>query len=215
MRVAEPPLPPYTMSDLGQSLRRSAPAASRNMAPIEAVLRDWLPPSGLVLEVASGTGEHALAFARAFPSLVWQPSDPDGDALASIAAWRSGGPANLLAPLFLDAASSEWPLDRAEAILNVNMVHIAPPAAARGLLDGAARLLSTDAPLILYGPWLEQGVEPASSNIAFDASLKARNPAWGLRTVEEFADQAAVRGLALEERRAMPSNNLMLRFVKR
>ena len=214
-RVAERPLPPYTMGDLGRSIRRSAPAAARNMAPIEMVLRDWLPASGLVLEVASGTGEHALAFARAFPALDWQPSDSDRDALASIAAWRVDGPPNLHPPLLLDAASEEWPLGRADAILNVNMVHIAPPAAGIGLLDGAARLLPPGAPLILYGPWLETGVEPAPSNLLFDTSLKARNRNWGLRTVETFADAAAARGLMLEERRAMPSNNLMLRFAKR
>lgn len=210
--MADPSLPPYGMSDLGTDVRRHAPAAARNIVPIGDVLADWLPASGLVLEVASGTGEHALAFARRFPDLAWQPSDPDPLALASIAAWRDEGPANLLAPVELDAATAGWPVERADALVTINMVHIAPPAAGTGLLDGAARVLAAGAPLVLYGPWLEEGVEPAPSNLAFDASLKARDPQWGLRTVEPFARMAAERGLTLVERRAMPSNNLMLLF---
>lgn len=210
--MAKAGLPPFTIGDLDGGQRRSAPAAARNREPIEAVLRDWLPGRGLVLEVASGTGEHALAFARAFPDLIWQPSDPDPLALASIQSWRADGPANLLPPVALDAARADWPIDEADAILNINMVHIAPPEAGLGLLDGAARLLAEGAPLILYGPWLEEGVAPAPSNLAFDADLKARNPSWGLRTVERFAAQAATRGLQLVERRAMPANNLMLLF---
>jgi hypothetical protein len=203
------------MGDLGSGTRRKAPAASRNQAYIEGVLREWLPSSGLVLEIASGTGEHALAFAEAFPELEWQPTDADGDALRSIAAWRKGGPPNLRAPLFLDASSADWPVDRADAILSINMVHIAPAVAALGLLDGASRLLREEAPLILYGPWIEEGVEPAPSNLAFDHSLKARDSRWGLRSVEWFASEARQRGLDLIERRAMPANNLMLRLVKR
>lgn len=209
---AEPSLPPYQMGDLSGGVKRQAPAAARNVAPIKAVLRDWLPASGTVLEVASGTGEHALAFAKAFPALTWQPSDPDPLALESIAAWGRDGPDNLKPPIALDAAEKEWPAIRADAILNVNMVHIAPVDAGLGLLDGAGRLLAPGAPLILYGPWLEQGVEPAPSNLAFDRSLKERDPRWGLRTVEWFADEAAVRGFDLLERRPMPANNLMLLF---
>lgn len=210
--MAEPSLPPYNVGDLGRGVKRRAPAVARNMAPIEAVLRDWLPASGMVLEVASGTGEHALAFSRAFPDLTWQPSDPDPEALASIAAWGSEGPPNLLPPLHLDASSPNWPVGRADAILNINMVHIAPVAAGVGLLDGAARILPDGAPLILYGPWLEEGVDPAPSNLAFDRNLKERNSSWGLRTVEWFASAAAERGFDLIERRQMPSNNLMLLF---
>ena len=192
--------------------RRSAPAALRNREPIAAVLRDWLPPAGVVLELASGSGEHAVHFARAFPQLEWQPSDLDPDALASIAAWRSEASlANLCAPLVLDAAAPEWPIDRADAVLSLNMVHISPWSAAVGLIAGAARLLSPGSPLILYGPWLEEGVEPAPSNLAFDADLRRRDPAWGLRTVETFA-AAAAHAFSLDERRAMPANNLMLRF---
>lgn len=213
--MAEPSLPPYTMGDLGAGMKRKAPAAARNREHIEAVLRDWLPASGTVLEVSSGTGEHALAFARAFPDLDWQPSDPDSDALASIGAWAADGPPNLHAPIFLDASEAEWPVERADAVLNINMAHIAPIEAGLGLLAGAARLLPPGAPLILYGPWLEEGIDPAPSNLAFDASLKARDPRWGLRTVEWFAGQAAREGLDLVERRVMPANNLMLRFVRR
>jgi SAM-dependent methyltransferase len=135
----------------GGDARRSAPHVARNAEPIASVLRDMLPASGLVLEVASGTGEHILHFARAFPALGWQPSDPDPAALASIAAWRGEGPANLLAPLRLDAREPDWPVAAADAILCINMVHISPWAATLGLLDGAARLLAPGAPLILYG----------------------------------------------------------------
>lgn len=212
--MAEPSLPPYVMGDLDGAERRTAPAAARNVGPIGDVLAEWLPPRGLVLEVASGTGEHALAFARRFPALEWQPSDPDPLALRSIAAWRAEGPANLLPPLALDAAAAEWPVARAEAVLSINMVHISPWASALGLLDGAARLLAPGAPLILYGPWLEAGVPAVESNLAFDRSLKARDPRWGLRLVETFAEEAEKRGLALAERRAMPANNLMLRLVR-
>jgi len=209
--MAEPSFPPYNVADLGAGVKRKAPAAARNVGPIGDVLSEWLPASGLVLEIASGTGEHALAFARRFPGLDWQPSDPDPQALASIAAWRSDGPSNLLAPIQLDV-TQDWPVDRTDAILCVNMVHISPWACSLRLLDGAARLLASGAPLILYGPWLEAGVDAAPSNLAFDLDLKARNPDWGLRLVEDFAREAGLRGLVLVERRSMPSNNLMLRF---
>ena len=212
--MVEPSLPPYTMDDLGNEVRRKAPAASRNVGPIGDVLADWLPEKGLVLEIASGTGEHALAFARRFPALNWQPSDPDPLALSSIAAWRLGGPANLLEPLELDAASPTWPNDHADALLNINMVHISPGDAALGLLDGARRLLGPGGRLILYGPWFEDGVAAAPSNLAFDADLKARDPRWGIRLVESFAAEAISRGFVLKERRPMPANNLMLLFER-
>ena len=212
--MAEPSFPPYNVGDLGKDVRRQAPAAARNVGPIGDVLADWLPPSGLVLEIAGGTGEHALAFARKFPLLEWQPSDPDPQALASIAAWREEGPANLLAPVHLDVCAQTWPVERAAAILCVNMVHISPWAASLGLLDGAARLLPEGAPLILYGPWLEEEYEPAPSNLAFDQSLKSRNPEWGLRTKQAFVAEAELRGFVLDGRREMPSNNIMLRFER-
>lgn len=212
--MTEPGFPPYNVGDLGKAVRRQAPAAARNVEPIGDVLAEWLPPSGLVLEIASGTGEHALAFARRFPQLEWQPSDPDPDALASIAAWRSEGPANLLPPVHLDVCADEWPVDRADAMLCINMVHISPWRASLGLLDGAARILPVGAPLILYGPWLEEEVDPAPSNLAFDQSLKARNPEWGLRLKQVFAKEAALCGFLLVGRKTMPSSNIMLRFQK-
>lgn len=193
--------------------RRSAPAALRNREPIAAVLADWLPPRGLVLELASGTGEHAVHFARALAHLDWQPSDADSNALDSIEAWRAqAGPPNLRAPLRIDASAAGWPISQADAILSINMVHISPWAAALGLLDGAERLLAPGAPLILYGPWIERGVAPAASNLEFDRNLRSRDPEWGLREVEVFAAEASARGLSLVERRAMPANNLMLNF---
>jgi len=190
---------------------RSAPAALRNREPIANVLSDWLPASGIVLELASGTGEHAVHFARRFPNLDWQPSDVHADALASIAAHRVAADLpNILPPITLDASSPDWSVERADAVLSINMVHISAWTAALGLVDGAARLLSSGAPLILYGPWLQGGVEPAATNLAFDADLKRRDPSWGLRRVEEFAAAAAERGLMLAETRSMPANNLML-----
>ncbi|MGH6729369.1 MAG: DUF938 domain-containing protein [Sphingomicrobium sp.] len=210
--MTEPSFPPYNVGDLGAGVRRQAPAAARNVVPIGDVLADWLPGSGTVLEIASGTGEHALAFALRFPGLAWQPSDPDPQALASIEAWRNEGPPNLHPPLHIDVRSEEWLVDRADAILCINMVHISPWAASIGLLDGAQRILSTGGSLILYGPWLEAAVETASSNLAFDQSLRARDAEWGLRRVEDFAAEAASRDLVLADRRAMPSNNVMLRF---
>lgn len=193
-------------------MKLSSPAAERNRDAIADVLRRWLSPTGLVLEVASGTGEHATHFARAFPRVRWQPSDPDAEARASIEAWREeAGLSNLLPPIALDASAAEWPPDRADAILCINMVHISPWATTLGLLDGAARLLAPDAPLILYGPYRQAGVPTAPSNEAFDASLKVRNPAWGLRSVEQVRDAAEPR-FASEEIAAMPANNLMLLF---
>jgi hypothetical protein len=191
--------------------RRSAPAALRNRQPIAEVLEEWLPDRGLVLEIASGTGEHAVHFADRFPQLEWQPSDIHPDALASIRAWRAeAGLPNLREPLTIDASSASWPIDAADAVLSINMVHISPWASALGLLNGAARILPAGAPLILYGPWLKDDVPTAPSNLAFDSDLKRRDPAWGLRRVEDFATAADGRGLRLMETRAMPANNMML-----
>lgn len=195
----------------GSTARRSAPAALRNREPIAEVLADWLPASGVVLEIASGTGEHAVFFAERFPSIEWQPSDVHPDALSSIAAWREAAALpNVRAPIAVDASASAWPLERADAVLSINMVHISPWSAALGLLDGAARLLPTGAPLILYGPWLQADAAAAPSNLAFDADLRRRDPSWGLRVVEEFAAEARTRGFELLETREMPANNLML-----
>ena len=193
------------------SQRRHAPATARNREPVAAVLVDELPARGLVLEVASGSGEHCAFFAERFRALQWQPSDPDADALASIADWCAELP-NVLPPLTLDAAEEAWPIGAADAILCINMVHISPWEATLGLMAGAGRLLAPGALLFLYGPYRQRGVPTAESNEAFDVSLKARNPAWGLRDVEDLSAAAAACGLVLDRLVAMPANNLSLVF---
>jgi hypothetical protein len=192
-------------------VKRHAPAAGRNREPISAVLTEELPAAGLVLEVASGTGEHAVHFARTYPHLSWQPSDPDPAARLSIAAWRTEtGLPNLRAPVELDAAATTWPLSQADAVVCINMVHISPPAASAGLFAGASRLLPEGAALILYGPFLEEDVETTPSNLAFDRDLKARDPRWGLREVSWLDRLGARIGLQRTRRAAMPANNLAL-----
>lgn len=196
--------------------RRSAPAAQRNRRPIAEVLTDWLPKSGLVLEIASGTGEHAVFFAERFVNLQWQPSDQHPAALSSIAAWRDHSTLpNLLAPIALDSSSDDWPVDRADVIFNANMAHISPWAATLGLVAGAARLLPPGGPLILYGPWLKEDLPTAPSNLEFDADLRGRDPEWGLRRVEDLESAASAQGLSMTEWRQMPANNLMLLFRRR
>ncbi len=191
--------------------RQHAPATARNAVPILAVLREVLPASGTVLEIASGTGEHAVHFARALPHLTWQPSDPSPDARASIAAWISAeGTANLLPPLELDAAAPAWPISAADAIVCINMVHISPWEATEGLLQRAARLLPFGGPLVLYGPYHRNDRPLEPSNAAFDADLRRRNPEWGLRRLEEVIDLAERHRLALDRVVEMPANNLTL-----
>lgn len=200
---------------VGADKRHSAPAVARNREPIAEVLGEWLPKSGTVLEVASGTGEHAIWFARRFPNLDWQPSDTHPDALASIAAWReAAGLSNIREPMVIDASSEEWPVVSADAVLNINMAHISPWSASLGLIAGAARILPTGGPMILYGPWLKDDIETVASNLAFDAALKARDPEWGLRRVEDFDSAAAQKGFRLTDWRQMPANNLMLLFER-
>lgn len=193
------------------SRRRHAPATLRNREPIAAVLADELPAIGLVLEVASGSGEHCAFFAERFPRLQWQPSDPDADTLASMADWCADLP-NVLSPLTLDAAEEAWPIGAADAILCINMVHISPWQATLGLMAGAGRLLAPGAPLFLYGPYRQRGVPTAESNEGFDVSLRTRNPVWGLRHVEDVSAAAVARGLTLDRIVAMPANNLSLVF---
>lgn len=195
--------------------RGHAPATARNRDPILDILRQVLPPSGLVLEVASGTGEHAVHFARALPGLTWQPSDPSPEARRSIAAWVAAeGQENILPPLELDAAGVDWPLTQADAMVCINMVHISPWEATEGLMRGAGRLLAPGAPLYLYGPY-RRGDHPLEpSNDAFDRDLRRRDPRWGLREVEDVAACAARHGLRLERVEEMPANNLSLVFRK-
>lgn len=165
----------------------------------------------MVLEIASGTGEHAVFLARRFPQLQWQPSDPDREALASIAEWSAeAGRRNLLPPVMLDASAPHWQVQRADAVLCINMVHISPWRVTEGLFAGAAALLAPGAGLMLYGPYREQGLPIAPSNEAFDASLKARNPEWGLREMSAVDALAERCGLARTARYPMPANNLML-----
>lgn len=197
-------------------MKQHAPATLRNREAILAVLRAELPDSGTVLEVAAGSGEHAVFFAENLPRVDWQPSDPAPDAIGSIAAYREeAGLPNLRATLEIDASASDWPMAQAAAIVCINMVHISPWSATRGLFAGAAQCLSgKNAPLILYGPYFEQGVAPAPSNLQFDESLKARDPSWGIRHAEELDTLAANCGFTRAARHEMPANNLTLVYRK-
>ena len=207
MSEMTPPLPPGALI---------APAVARNRDPILAVLRRVLPERGLVLEIASGSGEHAIYFAAALPHLTWQPSDPDPEARESIAAYRAATALpNVLPALALDAAASHWPVMHIDAIVSINMIHIAPWAAAEVLMAGAERQLPAGRVLFLYGPFRERGQHTAPSNAAFDESLRARNREWGVRDLDEVAALASRHGLALEERVAMPANNLSVVFRRR
>ncbi|MXQ14139.1 DUF938 domain-containing protein [Microvirga makkahensis] len=191
----------------------TSPSVARNRDPILAVLQRVLPASGLVLEIASGTGEHALHFAATLPHLTWQPTDQDEQALNSIAAHRAASALpNLLAPLRLDASAPDWPVERADALVAINMVHISPWRATQGLMAGAGRVLPSGGVLFLYGAYKEKGAHTAPSNEAFDQGLRRRNPEWGIRNLEEVADLARAHGLELVERIAMPANNLSLVF---
>jgi len=190
-----------------------APAVARNRDPILAVLRRVLPARGTVLEIASGSGEHAVYFAAALPRLTWQPTDRDADALASVAAHRdSARLPNLLPALTLDVAAPSWPVTRADAVVAINMIHIAPWTAAAGLMAGAGRLLAPGGVLYLYGPFKENGSHTAPSNAAFDSSLRRSNPDWGVRDLGEVCELAGRHGLDFVERVAMPANNLSVVF---
>jgi len=195
---------------------RSAPAAARNREPILRVLEKVLPPRGLVLEIGAGTGEHAVWFSRALPGLTWQPTDHDTDALPSIEAWRDQmGPPNLLAPLLLDASAGVWPVAEADAVIAINVIHIAPWAVTLGLLAGAGRVLRPGGQLFLYGPFREKGEHTGAGNAAFDADLRARDASWGIRDLDEITVLAGQHGFAAPERIAMPANNLSVVFRRR
>lgn len=192
---------------------RSAPAAARNREPIQRVLRAILPTPGLVLEIASGTGEHAVWFSRALPGVTWQSTDRDPEALESIAAWRDAARLpNLLPPMELDASAEIWPVTNADAVVAINLVHISPWAATKGLIAGAARVLGADGLLYLYGPFRERGAHTGAGNAAFDADLRARDPSWGVRDLDEIAALASRHGLTSMERIEMPANNLSVVF---
>lgn len=193
--------------------RRHSPAADRNKQPILEILQRVLPESGLVLEIASGTGQHAAWFAGHLPAWTWQPTDADPDALPSIAAWAAeAGLANVRPPLHLDVMAPAWLVTTVDAVFCANMLHIAPWATCAALMRGAARHLAPQGLLVLYGPYLVDGQVTAPSNLAFDADLHSRNPAWGLRRLADVAKEAREAGLELQEQFAMPANNLTLVF---
>ena len=190
-----------------------SPAAERNKAPILQVLQPRLPVAVSVLEIASGTGQHAQHFAQACPGWAWQPSELEAAALPAIDA-RCRGLANVRPALALDVMQLPWPLAAdIGAIYCANMLHIAPWAVCAALMQGAARHLLTGGRLLLYGPYRQHGVATAPSNQAFDADLKARNPEWGLRDLAAVEREAAAVGLALREVVTMPANNLLLVFA--
>ena len=196
--------------------RRFAPSAARNRDAILEVLARHLPAQGLVLEIASGTGEHVAHFASALPGLLFQPSDPDAEARASIDAWVAhAGRRNMRPAIALDAASTDWPIARADAIFCANMIHIAPWATAIGLVRGAGRTLEPGGLLLIYGPFKQGGQHTAPSNAAFDATLQARNPDWGVRDLEAVSALAAEAGLASALVESMPANNLCLLYRRK
>lgn len=194
-------------------------AAERNGLPILQVLQGLLPPQGLALEIASGTGQHVALFAAGLPSWVWQPTDAQAEALSSIGFWcAQAGVANVMEPVVLDVLAHRWPSDLAEftekfdAVYCANMLHITPWATCAALMQGAARHLGPQGVLITYGPYLERDVPTSPGNMDFDKSLRQRNPAWGIRSLEDVTHQAALAGLCLDERFQMPANNLLLVF---
>jgi len=199
-----------------QPAARLSPAADRNKAPILAELQRLLPARGRLLEIAAGTGQHAVHFAAGLPGWTWQPTDPSPDSLDSIAAWSAQQPSpDLQPPLLLDVLAEPWPLPAEtcwDAIYCANLLHIAPWACCAALMRGAARLLAPDGLLILYGPYLVQGEATAAGNQAFDADLRLRDPSWGIRWLHDVVAEAAAVGLRLRERIAMPANNLLLVF---
>jgi SAM-dependent methyltransferase len=195
--------------------RRHSPAAERNRVPIGAELQRLLPAAGVALEIASGTGQHAAFFAAALPGWSWWPSDGDARNAASIAAW-SEGLAHVQRPITLDVMSPSWPgvPDRVDAVFCANLLHISPWPATEALMQGTARHLAPTGRLLIYGPFIEDGVPTAPGNQAFDAGLRSRDPAWGLRRLADVQAQAVAAGLRLHERIVMPANNRLLVFVK-
>ena len=195
--------------------RLDYPATGRNRDPILSILRELLPTEARVLEIASGSGQHAAYFAQALPNLRWQPSDIDEEVFASIRAW-SDALENVLEPVRIDTTSPSWFSDAGvgeqDAIYCANMIHIAPWEAGLGLLAGAGRLLASNGQLILYGPFMRQGVHTAPSNAAFHQSLEARNPTWGVRDLDVVAVEAGRQGLTLDRVVEMPANNLTVVF---
>jgi SAM-dependent methyltransferase len=208
---------PTALEDSGAGVRLRSPSAARNRGPILDVLARVLPREGRVLEIASGTGEHAVHFARGLPGIVWQPSDPDEASRASIAAWIAEEKLpNVLAPMAIYATANDWGVEKGafDAVVSLNMIHIAPWEAALGLVAGAARVLKPDGVLFFYGPFMRDGEHTAPSNETFDQSLKSRDPRWGVRDVNAVAREAQARGFSLCEIEEMPANNLCVIFTR-
>jgi len=204
------PGPPLTTT---ADARRTSPAAERNRGPLLEMLARVLPGCGLVLEIGSGTGQHAAWFAPRIPGLVWQPTEVDAQWLASVRAWvRAVGAPNLREPLRLDLLAGAWPVAAAAAVVAINVLHVTPPEAVDRLLRGAARVLPPGGPLVVYGPFQDGGVHNAESNAAFDRTLRSRNPAWGVRDLSLVRAAAARHGVPLDEQLAMPANNRALVF---
>ena len=199
---------------MSEDPRLDYPATNRNREPILAVLRQVLPQSGTLLEIASGSGQHAAFFASAFPSLRWQPSDLDSALFDSIAAWTSDLE-QVAAPIQIDTTTVDWPISAFDAVFCANMIHIAPWEACLGLLDGVSTRLRPGGPLCLYGPFSRGGVHTAPSNAEFHDSLRRRNPSWGVRDLDIVAKEAARRDLALDRVFEMPANNLTVVFRRR
>ncbi|WP_417622696.1 DUF938 domain-containing protein [Parasphingorhabdus sp.] len=204
------------LTDVPSSIeQRHAPATMRNRDAIADLLRNILPAQGMILEIASGTGEHAVYFGQQFPELIFQPSDPDPECCQSIAAWtKRESMSNVLPPLQLDAQAGRWDVAKPAAILCINMVHISPWESSIGLFAKAASLLDPGAPLYLYGPYLRDGVETAPSNLDFERSLKSRDLRWGLRDVGDMDALAARNGFDRESLVEMPANNISLIYRK-
>ncbi|NPT35604.1 DUF938 domain-containing protein [Paraburkholderia xenovorans] len=204
------------MTNSQAALRQRSPSAERNREPILFVLREALPATGRVLEIASGTGQHAVCFARAIPGLDWQPSDADAAARASIAAWITHeGLANVRAPLALDVHQPDWGVDTLDTVVCINMIHISPWSATQALFAGASRRLADGGVLYLYGPYKRGGAHTSPSNDAFDQQLRSRDPAWGVRDMETVVALGASVGLVCDGPLAMPANNFSLVFRKR
>jgi hypothetical protein len=206
------PDPPRYASGMAEGLRRCAAAVARNREPIAEVLSKLLPKQGFVLEISSGTGEHAAYFSSQFPGLDWQPTELDEHGCEGVEAWKSAGSSQLRLPIVLDTRWETWPVERADVVVNINMIHISPWKSCQGLMRGTAKILEPGGLLFLYGPFQLEGAHTAPSNRDFDEWLHSRDPAWGVRDLAEVTAEAERNGLVFEEKIEMPANNLSVIF---